>query len=102
MEWKAGLVGQRTPNPTMDERVAAIAADVLIVDGYKSTGPASAASSFLAFGVASSIGGFGFGQSNSPLSVTTAPLATSSSKLVVVAPSLVHKIYCMNLEMLLA
>lgn len=101
MEWKAGLVGQRTPNPTIEERVAAIVVAVLIVDGYRSTGPASFASSFFAFGVASSIGGFGFGQSNSPLSVTTAPLETSSSKLVVVAPSLT-KIYCMNLEILLA
>jgi hypothetical protein len=95
------LVGHKTPNPTIDDKAAVITPAVYKVDGYRSGGPSSAAASFLALGAASSMGGFGFGQSISPLSVTMAPRATSSPKLVVVAPSLT-KIYCMNFEILFA
>lgn len=101
MEWNAGLVGQRTPNPTMEANEAAMIPAFCIVSSLRSFGPVSSTSSFLVLGAASSIGGFGFGQSISPFSVMIAPLATSSVKFVVVAPSL-HKIYCMNLEMLFA
>ena len=101
MEWKAGLVGHKIPNPTIDVKEAAKIPAFLICSSLKSFGPVSSTTSFLAFGAASSIGGFGLGQSISPFSVIIAPLATSSSKFVVVAPSL-HKIYCMNLEILFA
>jgi len=71
--------GHKTPIPIIEAKAAPIEIAFFKVVPKRSVG-----SSFLALTSvfwalpASSLGGLGFGHNNSPFSVTTAPLATSS------------------------